>query len=171
MHPPIYACPRCRTQHDFGAQFCAACGAPLAARTYASPKGSSGMKVFFIVFGVILGVFTLASVIALMFPIKAPTNTPAAPLVSTTTPEPAPRAALSPTPVVNSAPPSPWSYNSDLDDMSGKPYKTATVKSSNTVSFDPTYEGAQHGSLTLRKHRAGGMMSCSRSSAASSWPA
>src|SRR5262249_11124948 len=74
------------------------------------------------------------------------------------------KASLSPSPATNLslvskatpgtpiATPSAWRYDTDVDQMSGKKSQSASVKSSNTVRFDFPYEGAQHGTLTLRKH-------------------
>lgn len=49
-------------------------------------------------------------------------------------------------------PSSSWDYSQFEDEMGrGKVY-TATIESRNTISLDFPYNGAQHGSLTLREH-------------------
>ncbi|WP_312914462.1 hypothetical protein [Stenotrophomonas sp.] len=45
-----------------------------------------------------------------------------------------------------------WRYSSSIDDMTSKTSNVAYVSSSNTHEFDFPYAGAQHASLTLRKH-------------------
>jgi hypothetical protein len=45
-----------------------------------------------------------------------------------------------------------WSYSQSEDSMSKGHIFMARVKSSNTVSFDFPYSGAQHGTLSLRTH-------------------
>lgn len=49
-----------------------------------------------------------------------------------------------------------WEYDVAEDAMSGSKRYTATVKSSNTVSFGFPYTGAQHGTLTLRSQQGKG---------------
>lgn len=45
-----------------------------------------------------------------------------------------------------------WSYSNDEDGMSGKRIEYAAVRSENTLSLDFPYQGAQHGTLAVRKH-------------------
>ncbi len=45
-----------------------------------------------------------------------------------------------------------WTYSAQNDAMSGKPFREAGVRSTNTVDFNAPYEGAQHGTLILRQH-------------------
>jgi len=45
-----------------------------------------------------------------------------------------------------------WVYRSSADSMTGKPIQNAWVESQNTVDFSFPYAGAQHATLTLRKH-------------------
>lgn len=45
-----------------------------------------------------------------------------------------------------------WFYHSAEDPMSGRKTFTARLESDNTLNFDFPYQGAQHGTLTLRKH-------------------
>lgn len=49
-------------------------------------------------------------------------------------------------------PTSSWTYEADSSDISGDPSYYAAVQSSNTFMLDFPYEGAQHGTLMLRKH-------------------
>jgi len=48
-----------------------------------------------------------------------------------------------------------WKYDVSEDPMSGAKRYTATVRSSNTVSFGFPYSGTQHGTLTLRAQGKG----------------
>jgi hypothetical protein len=45
-----------------------------------------------------------------------------------------------------------WSYDSAPEEMSGRPVKTASVTSSNTVDLGFPYGGPQHARLLLRRH-------------------
>lgn len=45
-----------------------------------------------------------------------------------------------------------WSYSSYKDGMTGRPSRSASIRSENTVSFDFPYAGPQHGTLVLRDH-------------------
>lgn len=45
-----------------------------------------------------------------------------------------------------------WAYRSSEDPMTGKPWTTAEVTSSNTHEFDRPYSQPQHATLTIRKH-------------------
>ena len=45
-----------------------------------------------------------------------------------------------------------WDYFSSTDPMSDKPVMYARVKSDNTFLFDFPYQGAQHATLSLRRH-------------------
>lgn len=45
-----------------------------------------------------------------------------------------------------------WRYSTYPDQMTGKDVKQATVTSDNILLFEFPYGGAQHGTLTLRKH-------------------
>jgi hypothetical protein len=45
-----------------------------------------------------------------------------------------------------------WSYDSDKEEMTGKPIQYAIVTSTNTVDFDFPYSGEQRAKLTLRRH-------------------
>lgn len=45
-----------------------------------------------------------------------------------------------------------WHYLSTEEGMTGKKSRTATVTSTNTISLDFPYSGAQHAELTLRRH-------------------
>lgn len=47
---------------------------------------------------------------------------------------------------------SPWSYESATDTMTGKPSKTATVKSKNSLNFGFPYSGSNYGTLQIRQH-------------------
>ncbi len=55
---------------------------------------------------------------------------------------------LTPAPVVGSQ----WNYGQSQDPMSGAEGYGAAVLSSNTVSFDFPYSGAQHATMMLRSH-------------------
>lgn len=61
-------------------------------------------------------------------------------------------------PAVPSPPPTPpqpgsqWSYNQESDPMTSAVTRFAGVTSTNTVSFQPPYSGAQHATLLLREH-------------------
>lgn len=48
-----------------------------------------------------------------------------------------------------------WHYTSDTDEMSGYVYRSAYIKSSNTVDFDEPYGGAQHATLLIIKTKDG----------------
>lgn len=45
-----------------------------------------------------------------------------------------------------------WRYDRSDEEMSGKAVVTAQVTSTNTINLDFPYSGAQHGTLTLRRH-------------------
>ena len=45
-----------------------------------------------------------------------------------------------------------WYYSASDDPMSGRKTFTARLESDNTLNFDFPYQGAQHGTLTLRRH-------------------
>jgi hypothetical protein len=45
-----------------------------------------------------------------------------------------------------------WNYSSDEEGMSGKSVHTALVSSTNTLSLDFPYAGAQRGQLMIRRH-------------------
>jgi len=45
-----------------------------------------------------------------------------------------------------------WSYQTSDEGMSGKPVRTASVTSTNTISLDFPYAGPQRGQLLLRRH-------------------
>lgn len=45
-----------------------------------------------------------------------------------------------------------WNYQDYTDDLTGKPVKSAWIKSINEVNFSFPYQGAQRAQLTLRKH-------------------
>lgn len=46
----------------------------------------------------------------------------------------------------------PWVYDAREDAMTGKRVMQAMIRSENTIDLDFPYQGAQHGSLLLRKH-------------------
>lgn len=72
MDSQIHICARCRTQHDFNAQFCPACGGPLTWQTFGQPKKSDGSKTFLIVAGVIACGVILFAALAAMLPKNQP---------------------------------------------------------------------------------------------------
>jgi hypothetical protein len=45
-----------------------------------------------------------------------------------------------------------WTYNDQSDELTGKPYKFASVSSEETFEFDFPYAGPQHAQLLLRSH-------------------
>lgn len=49
-------------------------------------------------------------------------------------------------------PGSQWNYSASDDEMTGKASHAASVESENTVQFSFPYNGAQRGTLTLRRH-------------------
>lgn len=57
-----------------------------------------------------------------------------------------PTRPTAPAPVEN------WHYSNSEDSMTGKPEKSASVVSANSVAFDFPYAGAQHATLILRIH-------------------
>ena len=65
---------------------------------------------------------------------------------------PAPSAASSPRATAEQVKGNQWHYSEYTDEMGrGKIYLTSIV-SSNTISLDSPYEGAQHGTLSVREH-------------------
>jgi hypothetical protein len=49
-----------------------------------------------------------------------------------------------------------WHYDTDIDNMSGKQFRTAWILSKNSVNFDFPYQGEQHAILAIGKHRRSG---------------
>lgn len=64
----------------------------------------------------------------------------------------APAAGTSPKAEEPPKPGAQWRYSSSNDEMTGKPARQASVLSTNSVTFDFPYQGAQHGQLSLRTH-------------------
>lgn len=64
--------------------------------------------------------------------------------------------AAAPAPVADPSIGKQWNYSSDQDKMTGNSVYGAGVSSTNTVSFDFPYAGAQHGSLDLRSSKRTG---------------
>lgn len=61
-------------------------------------------------------------------------------------------AEVLPSAVAVASEPQGWDYRGSSDSMSGKPIRSASVVSQNTVDFSFPYAGAQHGTLIVRKH-------------------
>lgn len=149
-HAPRF-CPSCGSRNEMQAGFCYSCGSSLPALPPlpTSTKKPTSAPILFGI-GLLIGLFVLGIFLIAYRSVSR--------LASRASPNrsPSPVADLSlvpkATPVVHSAPQPPWRYVNGMDDMSGKESRTATVTSSNTVSFDSPYQGAQHGTLTLRKH-------------------
>lgn len=58
------------------------------------------------------------------------------------------------------APPQParqeWRYSEHTDDLEGFTWRTATLRSTNTVDFDFPYNGGSHGLIIVREHQRHG---------------
>src|SRR5690625_1425564 len=50
-----------------------------------------------------------------------------------------------------------WDYLEPLDDLSGKAYKYARVRSINSLSLNSPYSGINHGTLIVRQHPQHGL--------------
>lgn len=121
-------CNKCGLQNTPGARFCNACGNAIKQKSNLILCIVAGGFLFF-------AFFVVAAIIFSSEPGKGSTIQPTA------------EAKPGPSPT-----PENWDYSTRTDDMTGKPAKSATVTSTNTVSFDFPYAGAQHAQLTLRKH-------------------
>lgn len=49
-----------------------------------------------------------------------------------------------------------WTASTQLDEMSGKPWRIQSVRSSNSLKFDAPYRGANIATLTVRQHSTNG---------------
>lgn len=130
-------CRECGHQVSTDAEACPGCGAKVK-----SGRGVGGW------------VFLLVGVGVLMWFASAYQKAG----VATANPAPAPAGARvegqPPTSVVAKplGPGSQWVYSSNEDAMSGKVWRAAAVRSTNTLEFGWPYTGPQRGQLTLRHH-------------------
>lgn len=154
-------CPKCGRQNQISFKFCTDCGTalPPGAVTNQSTgqptppkKKSVGKTISMGCLGLIGLIFVASIASAILHGALSRSRTSAnLPSVSTS---PSVKAGLP----LSSASPSAtletgsWSYVSETDDMTGKPFQSASVYSTNTVNFGFPYNGVQHARLTLRKH-------------------
>jgi hypothetical protein len=62
------------------------------------------------------------------------------------------KTATTPTETPETAAPNTWKYSTNKDDVSGKPFKDATVLSNNTEQLEFPYQGGTVGFITIRNH-------------------
>lgn len=138
-------CPGCGAQNPSYAGFCYSCGSSLpTSPPVQTPQKKKISTPALVGICSLIGFFVLSMTLISIVPGNR--------LASKETPSNFTSTDLSLAPSAHRATPSAWRYDSDVDEMSGKKSQTARVKSSNTVNFDFPYQGAQHGTLTLRKH-------------------
>lgn len=96
MEQQMKSCAKCGERNFFDAQFCLACGTPLAAQTFAPPvkKKSSGLVIIMVIFGVMLGGCVIFGMFAAMIGANKTQTSPSA--LNSRSASPAPDA--SPTP-------------------------------------------------------------------------
>ena len=138
-------CPHCGNSNELIFKFCHQCGTQQPDQIFSTesqtfdiapvqPKKKRRWLPWLFV-GIILYVLFIVAVCS----IKKETST-----VKTSSPASSPSMPM--------IPEENWQYMNDVDSMTGKSAKQASVKSTNTLFFHSPYQGAQHATLTLRKH-------------------
>lgn len=133
-------CKECGNEISTKADACPKCGAKQV-RT----SGCAQVALIFLCLMLLFAVIGRCTRDDAVAPVEAP-STVAADVSSSTS---VPSDAITP---VLPQPGSQWQYTQDTDPMADGVTYTALVVSSNTVSFDFPYQGAQHGRLMLRDH-------------------
>lgn len=134
-------CKECGAEISTKAEACPKCGAKQV-RTSGCAKVALGTIIFFVL-------------ISILGQCSRPDRSPSAIQAPTASP---PQVAVSPQseqmspPAVVPSPGAQWEYDQYTDPMQDGTTFSAEVKSTNTVSFDFPYEGAQHARLQLRTH-------------------
>lgn len=134
----LLRCKACGSDVGSGAQTCPKCGEKLK-------RDSIGLM------KIILLLILLAIIIAAFQPITGPKNSQPKKLSEIDTAN-IPHATNTPIKPRIELTTTKWIYSKSVDEMTGKPTYTASVKSSNFVNFSSPHDGSQRGTLTLRTH-------------------